>query len=96
MIYTCPKPFLPPFLLTLLQPSHNFFTELRTFMPLTCSPNLVCISTAPPLAIPFVRAACVVARREKTLVDGCGIDIRKWELDDLEKSPRAVQNKENP
>ena len=29
--------YLPPFLLTLLQPSHSFLTELRTFIPRTCS-----------------------------------------------------------
>jgi hypothetical protein len=28
--------YLPPFLLTLLQPSHSFLTELRTFIPRTC------------------------------------------------------------
>lgn len=28
--------YFPPFLLTLLQPSHSFLTLLRTFMPLTC------------------------------------------------------------
>lgn len=28
--------YLPPFLLTLLQPSHSFLTELRTFMPRIC------------------------------------------------------------
>jgi hypothetical protein len=32
MMYT----YLPPFLLTLLQPSHSFFTELRTFIPRIC------------------------------------------------------------
>ena len=32
MMYT----YLPPFLLTLLQPSHSFLTELRTFIPRTC------------------------------------------------------------
>jgi len=37
MIYTCPFPFLPPFLRTDLQPSHNFLTELLTFIPRTCS-----------------------------------------------------------
>jgi hypothetical protein len=33
IIYT----YLPFFLLTLLHPSHSFFTELRTFMPLACA-----------------------------------------------------------
>lgn len=33
MIYT----YFPPFRLTLLHPLHSFFTELRTFMPRTCS-----------------------------------------------------------
>jgi hypothetical protein len=28
--------YRPPFLLTLLHPSHNFLTELRTFMPRAC------------------------------------------------------------
>jgi len=28
--------YLPPFLLTLLQPSHSFLTELRTFIPRIC------------------------------------------------------------
>ena len=28
--------YWPPFLLTLLQPSHSFLTELRTFIPRTC------------------------------------------------------------
>jgi hypothetical protein len=32
IIYT----YLPPFLRTLLHPSHSFFTELRTFMPRVC------------------------------------------------------------
>lgn len=37
MMYT----YFPPFLLTLLHPLHSFLTELRTFMPLTCSPALL-------------------------------------------------------
>lgn len=43
IIYT----YFPPFRLTLLHPSHSFFTELRTFMPRIC-----CRATArivPPL-----------------------------------------------
>lgn len=32
MMYT----YLPPFLRTLLHPSHSFLTELRTFIPRTC------------------------------------------------------------
>jgi len=47
MIYTFPGPFLPPFLLTLLQPSHIFLTELRTFMPLICSWISLCFSATP-------------------------------------------------
>lgn len=34
--------YFPPFLLTLLHPLHSFFTELRTFIPLICSPTRRC------------------------------------------------------
>jgi hypothetical protein len=40
----CPRPSIQPIEGNkhTLQPSHNFFTELRTFIPLTCSPNPIC------------------------------------------------------
>ena len=47
MIYT----YLPPFLRTLLHPSHNFLTELRTFMPRTC-PRAVVVAGPDPCPDP--------------------------------------------
>lgn len=76
MMYTCPLPSFPPFLLTLLQPSHSFFTELRTFIPLTCSEIPFCTSLDPTNSIGLraVMPICVV-KAEKYL--GAVVEGRK-------------------
>ena len=89
MIYTCPFPFFPPFLLTdyisldsalqthtsisrsptqatkksrkrTLHPSQSFFTELLTFIPLTCSIATSAVFTT-TAAVGLVVAAAVFA-----------------------------------
>jgi hypothetical protein len=51
-----------------LQPSHSFFTELRTFIPLTCSAIPFCTSLDPTNSIGLraVMPICVV-KAEKHL-----------------------------
>jgi hypothetical protein len=52
MMYT----YLPPFLLTLLQPSHSFLTELRTFIPRTWCVLMIFVAGFTGLMLSFCRA----------------------------------------
>jgi hypothetical protein len=48
--------YLPPFLLTLLQPSHSFLTELRTFIPRTWCVLIIFVAGLTGLTLSFWRA----------------------------------------